>query len=441
MKRTPAQQVALAVRILDERFFDDVYERAKAELGDRGLQLGPLDLSQNTLRNYVDRKNKATTSPPLVSGLSEELAALVGDYSASTLVERYAQANGRPLPTELQEAATEVAVYWHGAGFGGLLLDWSERSQRFALQVIRPTEMDLTYAGDDPTEPTVITHYGQRPVGPGGAMADVEEIYDLTDLDAPSYRVMRGDDDVTALVHGQTFDGEDYFWRDSTGRPFHRIVVLGDPRYPYRTNGLIEATLKICVLWTWWGAGVRDAGHPSRHVRGMTLVGMDTNGADGSAGVESGPEVVHQWQDLDPEKPGNYWQWGPGFDPEVNGKAIRSYELTRMAALGLPVNYEQTGGEPTEQERRALEEVIEATYAQMRRFCSEALRRCAAIANRHDAVDGQDLDETPYGVLFRGEVEQALEAAKPEPEPAAPPAPEAPPDDEPDDTPEEDPDQ
>ena len=42
MKRTPEDQVALAVRILDNRHFDDVRSRAEAELGERGTTLGPL---------------------------------------------------------------------------------------------------------------------------------------------------------------------------------------------------------------------------------------------------------------------------------------------------------------------------------------------------------------------------------------------------------------
>lgn len=410
-KRTPAQQVALAVRILDDRFFDDVYERALAELGELGGELGPLDTGANTLRDAVERKNRATMTAPLVDALDPRLAALVGDFSASTLVDLYSKAGGRPLPTAGQEAATEAGTYWLGAGYAGVLIDWSERTERFALPVIKPSDLELKYTSEDPTEPTIITHYAKRPIGRDGAMVDVREVYDLTDLDAPSYRVFRDDDDVTEAVHGQTYVGEAYYWRLEGGRPFHRIVVLGNNRHPFRTNGLIETTLKACVYWSWWGGGLKDASHPSRHVRGLTLVGADSESSGRTVGSPSGAQIVHEWQNTDPDKAGEAWQWGPGFDPEVTGRAIRSWEQARVAALGLPINFEHTGGEPTEHELKAREEAIATTFPEMRRFCSELLRRCAATANRLDAIEGSDLDESPYGVLFRGEVQDALAAA------------------------------
>ena len=95
-----------------------------------------------------------------------------------------------------------------------------------------------------------------------------------------------------------------------------------------------------------------------------------------------------------------------------------------MSSLGLPVGYERTGGEPLEHERQALASGIAAFYPDARRLDSELLRRVAAMANRTpDLPTG--LSETPYGVLYREEVEQALadaRASEPPPIPAGPPA-------------------
>jgi hypothetical protein len=173
---------------------------------------------------------------------------------------------------------------------------------------------------------------------------------------------------------------------------------------------LIEATLKVSVLWTHWGAGIRDSGHPQRNVRGLVVAGLDSDSDTGQTGVSTGPETVVQWQDLDPDRPGSHWQDGPGFDPEVIGRAIRSYELSVLGALGLPVDYERTGGEPTEQERQAIEALIATTLAEIRRFDSEVIRRCASIAN---AMDLGPFDETAPGILYRDEVTTALDAAVP----------------------------
>lgn len=408
VRRSEAEQVALAVRILDGMHWSDVYARAIAELGARGNELGPLDLTRNTLRAYVNRLNKAHQPPPLVSGLSAELAVLIGDYSASTMIERYATADGRPMPSTQIKASHDVYRYRWGAGYAGLLCQWSKRSGSFALSVLSPDDLGLEYATDDPTEPTIIRHRGIRTVD--GESVEVQEVYDLTDYEAPGYFVMAAGEDITEKVHGRTFTGDDYFWRDSAGAPFHPIVIAGDNRHPYRTDGLIEATLKVSVLWTHWGAGIRDAGHPQRNVRGLVVAGLDSDSDTGQTGVSTGPETVIQWADTDPDRPGSHWQDNPGFNPEIVGSAIRSYELSCMASLGLPVDYERTGGEPTEQERKAVEALIATTLAEIRRFDSEVIRRCASIAN---AMKMGPFDETAPGILYRDEVTTALDAAVP----------------------------
>ena len=417
--REPSEQVALAVRILDGAHWEDVRARAVAELGERALQLGPLDMTRNTLRAYVQRINRAHEAPvPLVDDLPDALAVLMGDQSASTTVERYATAGGRPMPSPQVSASREAMTYRLGAGYAGVLIGYSERAAQTYLEVVKPDSLELTYASHDPLEPTVVRHTRLREWRDKGLVPMVD-VYDLTDLDAPSYRVEYQDADVTAEVLGETHTGDGYRWRYEDGRPFHRLVTVGDPWHPYATAQLVEATLSTCVLWTHWHAGVRDSGHPQRNVRGLMLSGLDTD--TGGAGVQTGPETVLQWVDIDADRPGTHWQDGPGFDPEAIGRAIRDWELTAMASLGLPVGFESSGGEPLEHERRALEALVARTYPDARRLDSEILRRAAAMSNRFDLAPVK-LPETPYGCLYRDEIAQALEAAAP-PAPAAAPAP------------------
>lgn len=425
--RNPAQQVALAVRILDGAHWQDVRDRAVAELGDRANQLGPLDMTRNTLRSYVQRVNRAHEAPsPFVDDLGEPLAVLMGDQSARTTVERYGTAGGRPMPSPQVQASREAMYYRIGAGYAGVLLGWSERAQQVYLEVVKPDALDLTYASHDPLEPTVVRHNRLREWRDLG-LVPMDDVYDLTDLDAPTYRVEYQGGDVTAEVLGQTYIGDDYGWRFEDGRPYHRLVTVGDPHHPYATAQLVEATLSTCVLWTHWHAGVRDAGHPQRNVRGLTLLGMDTDADTGGAGYQTGPETVLQWTDLDPDRPGTHWQDGPGFDPEAIGRAIRDWELTAMSSLGLPVGFESTGGEPLEHERRALDALVARTYPDARRLDSEILRRAAALVNRHDLAPAT-VSETPYGCLYRDEVAEALAAAVPPAvEPVAPTDDDAPP--------------
>lgn len=407
-KRTSEEQVALAVRIYDEMHFQDVLDRAKAELGQRINVIGPLDLTRNTLRGWVDRVNRTHETPPLVSGLAPGLAALVGDQSASVTRAKYAKAGGQPMPTNQVVASHEARGYAEAAGYAGVALSWAARSEGLALTVVPPDDLGLVYTSDDPWEPTIVRHTRSRFLG--GRMATVEDVYDLTDLDAPRFyvtfegrdvlgEVEMSDEDRAALVSWP--DG----WRYKDGRPFHRIVITGSTRRPFRTNQLIEATLTVAVRWSSWGAGIRDAGYPQRNAIGLHLAGMDSHEGSGETGVATGPETVLVWEYDDQERPGMLHQFGPGYDPEAIGRTIRQYELGAMSALGLPVDYESTGGDPTDQERQALETLIAQTYPACRRLDSEILRRAAAIAR---AVGAGTYSEEPYGILYRGEVAEAL---------------------------------
>lgn len=387
--RSPEQQVALAVRILDDRHSVDIYERAQLALGARADTIGPMDLSRNTLRSAIDRVARAYWTIPLVDGLGEELARLLGDASARTTIETYAAGGGRPMPSPMIQASQEALRYRLAAGYAGVVLDWSARTGRIVLRSCSPDDLRMTYT-DDPVEPATISRRAQRLSG--GEWREVTEVYDLTDLDAPSWRV--------CWDGGEEAQEWPEAWRLADGRPYHPVVVTGDDRHPYATQSLVEATLIVAARWTAWGAGCDDAAYPARHVRGLRLVGADSGEAD------SGPEVIHRWQDESPDQPGDHWQDAPGYDPDVIGRAIRTYELSAMSAMGLPVSYEQTGGEPTEQERLALEQLQESTYAECRRFGAEVLLRAAAFANRHPEIRAS-IPEQAHGILFGREVAAA----------------------------------
>jgi hypothetical protein len=426
-RRTPIKQIELACRILAQEHEDDIRRRSKATFGDRANQWIP-DVSRNRLRSWVDRINRTHYRPPLVVEMRPDLAILLGDASASVLVRQYSAAGGRPLPTSVVQADVVAHRYRIGVCFAGVEIGWSARSKQITLTPIRPCDLRLQYASDDPTEPTRIARYVSVVVG--GVEQSAWAIYDLTDLDNPSLRIMGGEDgsgqDLTQQVHGETYEGADYWWRYSDGRPFHPIVITGNDRYPYETNPLVEATCAVAMRWTAWGVGTDQASHPARNVRGMEI-SRDTSaseGGHGASGTVAGPEYVHRWQDTDPERPGDHWQDAPAFDPLTTGKAIREYEQGAGEVMGLAVSLEQTGGEPTETERRAVEELISMQHAECRRFDSEILRRCAAVANRlpNDIVPGTDFDETPYEVLYRGEIDEALKpAAAPPPDPKTTP--------------------
>lgn len=406
VKRTPRDEAALRIRILRGMHVEDVQRRARQEMGERARELGPVDLSMNPLRAYVERRGTAYRTPAAVFGLPEELAAALGDASARTTVARYARIGARPMPTRMSSVSAEVLRYRLAANWAGTLIGWSSSSERPFLEAIPPEALTVEYLSDDPQAPTVIRHRRLRKLRAG--LAEVEDVYDLTDLDAPVFAVMRGGDDVTDEALGDAAPAaRAYPWRYADGRPFHRVVISGDPRHPYDGIEIVEGTLRVCALYTHWGAAVRDAGWPQRNAIGLELEGLDTSSETMQAGVSVGPESVLRWRHIDPERPGMLHQFGPGFDPLPLHTAIRAYAEQLVSAMGLPVSAGQTGGEPTETERRALEEAVAATFPDCRAHDGLVLRRVSAVINRET---GSTLPETAYPVLYGAEVAQEFEA-------------------------------
>jgi len=431
-KRSPHEETALRVRILDGKHIQDVYDKLQDELGhQRVKELGPLDMSRNPLEAWTRRIGKAyIATPPMVTGLGAELALAIGDQSAFTTVLKYGQLNARPMPTRMQQVSNRALIYRIGCNYSGVGIGYSPTSRRPFLFAIPPDDLDVIYASDDPLRPTVIRHRLTRQVD--GEPKTTVDVYDLTDPDNPWYRTYLnlGGEDITAKIHQRTFEGDDYWWRYSDGRPFHRIIIGGDPREPYRGVEMVELTLKICMFYTHFGGGIRDAGHPQRNVRGLKLVGEDSqtdpNGdGQGMTGISASQSTVLRWIQIEDDDRGDHWQDNPGADLDTMFRAIQGYEQAPAAtALGLPLDFSRTGGEPTAQEQAAVEELIAATYPECRGSDGLILRRTAAVMNRaaEDRNEESNIPESGYGVLYRQEVTEALETVNLEP--TKPPTPE-----------------
>lgn len=421
--RSPEEQVHLATRIMRNEHEGDVAERTKSTLGERATLIKHYDLSHNLLSGDVSKKNRALQpSAPYVSSLTADLARVLDDESAVPTVEEYEAAGGRPLPTTAIHACEEAQGYRLGVGYAGIRIDLCDRRKRITLEVILPRDLEPTYSSDDPLEPTRVRFRASREID--GKSVDVIEEYDISDPGAPSYRVWHQGLDVTARINdGRSYTGEGYLWRDE-GVPFIPVVVTGNPRDPFRTLPLVEATLQVAVRWSAWGVGCDHASHPQRHVRGLYLAGVDSDmdgGDNGGSGVAVGPETVLVWADDDPERPGTHWQDAPAFDPETTARAIRSYATSASNALTLAVDFEGTGGEPTARELEQREADVQATYPLARRMVRELIRRCAAYARILEAagiLPPGEYGGSEYGVAFRGEIAKIV---KTEPEPAKKP--------------------
>jgi hypothetical protein len=411
-----AQQIRNAVLIVDNKHRSIVQERARLMLGaDRAANVGPVDLTRNSLIVGVSRLNRAHEIPALIQDLSDSAATFCGDLSAVATIDRYRRLGGRPAPTPLIEAARETTRYQLAAGYAGLLVNYNQRRQRATFAAIAPDMLEPHYYGDDPADPTVIRHFRTRTVD--GKDTVVADVYDLTDLERPAFRVEHLDGrplpDLTRMALGKdAASGWPASWRDATGQPFHRIQIIGHPERVWRTFGATETTINVSIHRTSWGAASIDSGYPSRHVIGLVLHGTSTDSRTGQQGAASGPEVIHKWYHEDPTLPGSQFQWGPGFDPEAYGRAVNTYELTGLSATGLPVSFESLGGDPSEHEARAVEIALKQTYPEIRALYAGAIRAAVCQLNRIKPMGYEEQPEDLPGVMLREEIAEYEGIAK-----------------------------
>lgn len=391
---------------------NDLLTEASKQLGiDGRAQMGPIDQTRNPMRDFVGRVGRAYQRPPAVSGLPAEVVDALGTAAASTLRDRYAEIDAVPLPTSSIAALTRALQYRLGAVYAGVLIGETRRADgeidALWLQAVAPCDLQVLYASDDPREPTVIWHRRRR-LDSSGQMVDAEDVYDLSDPERPVYvsRRVMGGDVIMGTAGPLEYVGEAYPWRAPDGRPYHRIVIQGDPRNPFDTAQLVDGSLSVSVLWSWWKAGVRDASYPQRSAIGLEL---DHQGSDdgagtgvGMAGALAAPSTVLRWRQAHPDVPGMLHQWGPGFDPEITGRAVRDYEALLLASNGLPMSMEGTGGDPAALEEERLADRIRSTLDETRRSDAIVLTRCAWMLG---------LRPGPIGILYLDEIEHALERA------------------------------
>ena len=87
-------------------------------------------------------------------------------------------------------------------------------------------------------------------------------------------------------------------------------------------------------------------------------------------------------------------------------------EADLLSALGYPVDYTKTGGEPLSHEVEARARAIRRWYGVCRAGTAQLLERIAAVTN--NALDTNYAEEG-YSIRFLEEVDAAIGASKPEP--------------------------
>lgn len=272
----------------------------------------------------------------------------------------------------------------------------------------RHVHLDRVWAeadADDPDQPARIIEAQRRTID-----GKEQWTWDAWDLPGERFAVLKprtirdGEDpfqvadDLTAhpdvFGAGARFEGAGFAWRYADGRPFLPYVLYhaertGELFDSWEGVELIDATLDVAVLWTFWLHDVKDASWPQRYVLNAILRGASIDGGETFekyAAVAADPSSIMQFFSSEMQA-ASFGQWMPGADPNSLELAISSFERATAAQFNLAASDFQTSGDAESGyalsiKRQAVREAQRRMRPQFARGDEELLAKSAALANR-----------------------------------------------------------
>lgn len=151
--------------------------------------------------------------------------------------------------------------------------------------------------------------------------------------------------DVSERVLGGLYSGQAYPFTDADGIPLlpyvtYRAALTGSYWDAFTGRELVETSLQLGVLYSFFMHCVKDASWPQRYAVDMEAKGAVDEHGDHTSGRHSGivtdPALLLQLQSTSVEgTSGQIGQWGAASDPETLLRAIQAYERRAVdAALG-----------------------------------------------------------------------------------------------------------
>lgn len=401
-----AEQQALRIRLLNGTWGDDL-ERAlgKHISADRRTAWGIPEMSRNPFRALATQIGGALYQQPPTIGGDQALIKAVSDAGAWSILQR--------LSTDLVGVREAL-----------LRVDWSERGG-LSYRPISPDLVVVKAVSESPDVPALVEELQVRTDPDSGKDAWCWEVLDIRDLANPVHKVVSADrtKDWTEAVFGAEKSGENYQYRDGTGKPYLPVVMY----HAERTGRLwdayygIEAVLgsmTLGVLLTFWIHGVKDASFSTVLLVAGKLVGEVVSAKDGTEtrtkviSMEPGSiaEIAPSEEGVQP----SVHQMQPGFDPEKLMAAISSFEQGLAQYAGVsPADLLRTGADPRSGaslaiSRDGLRQAQARFEPQLRRGDLELLAVSAMVLN---GATGSTYAEAGYTIAYPS-IPQSVEEAR-----------------------------
>lgn len=411
---------ARAWRILYGHWRADLYDRIAQSVGEgRADAWGAPDIGSNLLLSAAGA----------VSTLYDHGWHVYHDDSAAAevLADAFAAAQWQPVAQRNQRDT--IAIREHLIRVD--VID-DDDGRRLTLTPVPPHTVEVIADPRDPTRPVAIKWWRLRTNPAGHAewtcdVTDTREGMERYAIESDGGRdvsavYLRGPDGEQAPVGG--FVGPAYPYR-SAGRPILPWVIYHagttGQLWDYQSNAqIVDATLTIGVLWTYWRHLVQTASWPQRYLIGGVVggQGMDGEGAHGRRTVVADPAVLLTISpDGDSDRGPTIHQDATNADPKALQEAIRAYEHSKIGLAGLnPADVVRSSGDPRSGYAMAItrdgQREAQRRYAPVFRLADQHLCRIAAALLGGLPLDGYRVsyDDIPLTVGEQIEMQRFVDA-------------------------------
>jgi len=384
-------------RLLTGAWKEDLEQVLAREIGPVRLRAwGEGDRTKNVFRNVVSQLSVLYDTEPVIShevpGAAEELTRIVSNGGLWQFAGQLQQ-----ITVGLREGLYRIAVV--NKKEGSLL----------SLRVVSPDMILATPDIDQPDKPVEIIEYRLRTVD--GELKWTRDECSIKDV--PYFRILSGDgkEDLSGMFLGIDggLAGEDYpYFCD--GRPCLPYTLYHAERKshlfsPFTGFELVEGSLVVAVLWTFWRHCVRDASWPQRYAVGVRPAGgLTTETGRNMAYIPTDPASLLNFEPSSDTNP-VLGQFLAGADPVALGEAIRAYAADLSMDFGISeTDLARLGGSPRSGyaislSREGVRSAQRRAEPQFRRGDLETLEKIASFWNR---ATGSSLPETGWEINYPG---------------------------------------
>lgn len=283
--------------------------------------------------------------------------------------------------------------------------------------VYRPVFPDMVLCGAhpyDPARPVTIIEYRQEPRLGGAWVRDHWSIANAAQPFRTITLCYEDKRDVTAEVLGNSGTGADYLWRWADGSPFMPVVLYHAERTPYLFDAhayseIVEGSLNIGVLLTYYGHIVRNAAWSQRFAIDLEPVGANTAQSGERSEMVTDPATVAFLRTVEQGTNPQLLSPGSPVDPEVILRSVGAYErrILNIAGFTAPDVTKQSADIRSGYSLAVARESIRAQQAKYESTFKpadvELMRKSAAMLNRFgEAATVIPEDSELYDIAYRG---------------------------------------